>query len=104
MEFGIISIIFIISIVFTTIFLYKYRNKNLYLSIVSGLIIGQISLIIASMTGIIIQGDNSSISSQLIFWSINMLIPFIVYTTLLYIIYTTDIFIVPIRISNKRKR
>jgi len=81
---------FIVFITFIWIFR-KKLHKNLFPSIVVSLIIGQISMIIISYF-IIFSTNNTtaeqSTSVELIFWSINLLTPILVYGSLIYYIYS----------------
>ena len=81
---------FVTFIAFVYIFR-KILRKRLFPSIVVALIAGQISLIVISYF-FLFSGDNStteqSTSVELIFWSINLLTPILVYGSLVYYIYT----------------
>lgn len=92
MNSAVILAIFFVAFLVTTVFFNKYRGKNIYLSILSGLIVGQITLIIASASGIPIHGESGSLSTELIFWALHLIIPAIIYLSFLYIVYTTNLF------------
>ena len=84
---GLYAFIFIL----TMIFFVKYLRKNIFLSFLASLIIGQFMLIFLSFFGVFSKTSNTTSSSELIFWCINLLTPFIIYGALLYIIYTKNI-------------
>lgn len=74
----------------TIIFFNKLWKKNIFASILAGLIVGQIMLIVLSGFGFF-NDNSSSASTELIFWSINLITPFVIYGSLFYIIYTHDL-------------
>lgn len=91
MNSGFILAIFFISIIITVVFLRYFHNKNFYLSLLAGIIIGHIVLLLLSVSGIPLKNEGGWMATELIFWSLHLIIPTIVYIALLYIIYTVDI-------------
>jgi hypothetical protein len=84
---GLYALIFLLTVLFFT----RYLSKNYFLSFLAALIVGQMMLIFLSCFGLFEQTSSSTTSTELIFWSINLITPFVVYIALLYIIYTRDI-------------
>jgi predicted membrane protein len=90
------TILFLYTLIFflTIIFFHKLWKKNIFASILAGLIVAQLVLIFLSFFGIFAQTDDGNVSSastELIFWAINLITPFLIYGSLLYIIYTRDL-------------
>ena len=86
------TVLFIYFVIFiiTVYFFRKYLRKTLFSAVLAGLILGQLALIILSSFGLFQGSDNTEVpmSTEMIFWTINLITPFLVYGSLLYLIYT----------------
>lgn len=85
--------LYVVVFVITVMVFRKYLGKSIFAAFLAGLILGQFVLIFLSCFGLFQSTDNGStpMSTDMIFWSINLITPFLVYGSLLFMIYTKDL-------------
>lgn len=90
----IVLFLYILTFALTVFLFYKYWKKRIFASILAGLIVGQLALILISYFLVFspVDGEASrSSSTELIFWAINLITPFIVYISFLYFLYRKNL-------------